>query len=123
CRFIDAMRARGCRIALDDFGSGLSSFAYLKRLPVDILKIDGAFIRDLARGEVDLALVRSMSQMGQALGKVTIAEWVESDAVLAQLREVGIGHVQGYAVHVPCPLDELMAAWESVPAGAYAEPA
>ena len=123
CRFIDAMRARGCRIARDDFGSGLSSFAYLKRLPVDILKIDGAFIRDLARGEVDLALVRSMSQMGQALGKVTIAEWVESDAVLAQLHEVGIGHVQGYAVHVPCPLDELMAAWESVPAAAYAEPA
>ncbi|HJS34806.1 MAG TPA: EAL domain-containing protein [Pseudoxanthomonas sp.] len=123
CRFIDAMRTRGCRIALDDFGSGLSSFAYLRRLPVDILKIDGAFIRDLARGEADLALVRSMSQMGQALGKITIAEWVESDAVMAQLREVGIGLVQGYAVHVPCPLQDLMAAWESVPVPARAEPA
>ena len=107
CRFIDGMRARGCCIALDDFGSGLSSFGYLKRLAVDILKIDGAFIRDLAKGESDLALVRSMSQMGQALGKVTIAEWVESEAVMAQLREVGIGYVQGYAVHVPCPLADL----------------
>ena len=119
CRFIEAMRVRGCRIALDDFGSGLSSFAYLKRLPVDILKIDGAFVRDLGRGGSDLALVRSMSQMGQALGKVTIAEWVESEAVMAQLREVGIGWVQGYAVHVPCPLDELVDAWDT----ACAEPA
>ena len=123
CRFIDAMRERGCRIALDDFGSGLSSFAYLKRLPVDILKIDGAFIRDLARGEADLALVRSMSQMGRALGKATVAEWVESEAVLAQLREVGIGHVQGYAVHVPCPLEELMAGNAEATAVAQAETA
>lgn len=122
CRFIDAMRERGCRIALDDFGSGLSSFAYLRRLPVDILKIDGAFIRDLARGESDLALVRSMSQMGRALGKATVAEWVESEAMLAQLREVGIGYVQGYAVHVPCPLDELMAG-DVAAAAAYAETA
>ncbi|KRA48775.1 hypothetical protein ASD72_19650 [Pseudoxanthomonas sp. Root630] len=115
CRFIDGMRARGCCIALDDFGSGLSSFGYLKRLAVDILKIDGAFIRDLAKGESDLALVRSMSQMGQALGKVTIAEWVESEAVMTQLREVGIGFVQGYAVHVPCPLADLATVDEAVP--------
>ena len=66
----------------------------------------------------DLALVRSMSQMGQALGKVTIAEWVESEAVMAQLREVGIGYVQGYAVHVPCPLADLALVDEAV-----AEPA
>ena len=121
CRFIDGMRARGCCIALDDFGSGLSSFGYLKRLAVDILKIDGAFIRDLAKGESDLALVRSMSQMGQALGKVTIAEWVECESVMAQLRDVGIGYVQGYAVHVPCPLAELAPVAES--AGAVVEPA
>ena len=111
CRFIEAVRARGCRIALDDFGSGLSSFGYLKRLAVDILKIDGAFIRDLSQGDADLALVRSMSQMGQALGKVTIAEWVECESVMAQLRDVGIGYVQGYAVHVPCPLADLTEAW------------
>lgn len=108
CRFIETMRARGCCIALDDFGSGLSSFGYLKRLAVDILKIDGAFIRDLSNGEADVALVRSMSQMGQALGKVTIAEWVESEAVMQRLAEVGIRHVQGYAVHVPCPLADLI---------------
>ena len=80
---------------------------------MDILKIDGAFIRDLSQGDADLALVRSMSQMGQALGKVTIAEWVECASVMAQLREVGIGYVQGYAVHVPCPLPELTDAWAS----------
>ncbi len=120
CRFIDAMRARGCRIALDDFGSGLSSFAYLKRLAVDILKIDGAFIRDLGSDGSDLALVRSMSQLGQALGKVTIAEWVESATVMAQLRELGVGYVQGCAVHVPCPLADLMDAWS---AASVAEPA
>jgi diguanylate cyclase (GGDEF)-like protein/PAS domain S-box-containing protein len=112
--FIDAMRARGCRIALDDFGSGLSSFGYLKSLPVDILKIDGVFIRDLGKDDVDLALVRSISQVGHALGKVTIAEWVETEAALAQLAEVGVDYAQGYAIHVPCPLHELMQAWPPV---------
>ncbi|KAF1719995.1 PAS domain S-box-containing protein/diguanylate cyclase (GGDEF) domain-containing protein [Pseudoxanthomonas wuyuanensis] len=112
--FIDAMRARGCRIALDDFGSGLSSFGYLKSLPVDVLKIDGAFIRDLGKDDVDLALVRSIGQVGRALGKTTIAEWVETEAAMTQLAEVGIDYAQGYAIHVPCPLLELMQAWPPV---------
>jgi len=111
CRFIDVLHAHGCRVALDDFGSGLSSFGYLKQLAVDILKIDGSFIRDLSDGESDVALVRSMSQMGRALGKETIAEWVESEAVMRQLADLGICHVQGYGVHVPCPLPDLVAAW------------
>jgi len=106
--FIDEMRERGCRIALDDFGSGLSSFGYLKSLPVDILKIDGAFVRDLGRDDVDVALVQSIVQIGRALGKTTIAEWVESEAALAHLREAGVDYVQGYLVHQPCPLSDLM---------------
>ncbi len=113
CLFIEAMRARGCCIALDDFGSGLSSFAYLKSLDVDILKIDGAFIRDLGKDNVDLALVRSMSQVGRALGKRTIAEWVENEAAMRKLDEVGIDYVQGYAIHAPVPLSALIRDWKA----------
>jgi len=113
CLFIEAMRARGCRIALDDFGSGLSSFAYLKSLDVDILKIDGAFIRDLGRDNVDLALVRSMAQVGRALGKRTIAEWVENEAAMVRLAEVGIDYAQGYAIHAPMPLAGLIREWKA----------
>ena len=108
CRFIAAMRARGCRIALDDFGSGMSSFGYLKRLDIDILKIDGVFVRDMASGESDLALVRSMAQVGQALGKETIAEWVDSDATARRLALLGVSRIQGFGVHVPCPLEQLI---------------
>lgn len=106
--FIDAMRGRGCLIALDDFGSGLSSFGYLKNLTVDILKIDGVFVRDMADDAVDFALVRAICEVGRALGKTTIAEWVANDRVLAKLREVDVDYVQGYAIHVPCPLAELI---------------
>ena len=108
-RFIDAVRQRGGRIALDDFGSGLSSFAYLKSLPVDVLKIDSVFIRDLQSGGADLAMVRSMGQIARALGKVTVAEGVESADATPQLARIGIDYVQGYAVHEPCPLDALIA--------------
>ena len=118
-KLLGRIKDQGARVAIDDFGAGHTSLRHLRAFPIDILKIDGAFVRDLGRGGSDLALVRSMSQMGQALGKVTIAEWVESEAVMAQLREVGIGCVQGYAVHVPCPLDELVDAWDT----ACAEPA
>jgi len=110
--FIDAMRSRGCLISLDDFGSGLSSFGYLKNLTIDILKIDGIFVRDLAHDEIDFALVRSICDIGRALGKKTIAEWVETNAIRARLKEVGVDYVQGYAIHKPCPLIELMRAAE-----------
>ncbi len=106
--FIEAMRRRGALIALDDFGSGLSSFAYLKDLCVDILKIDGMFVRDMVEDRVDDALVNSISGVGRALSKPTIAEWAESEAVLARLREVGVDYAQGYAIHRPCPLAELI---------------
>lgn len=112
-RFIDAVRARGCQVALDDFGSGLSSFAYLKSLPVDVLKIDSVFVRDVAAGSADLAMVRSMSQIARALGKATVAEGVESVDVPARLAQVGVDFIQGYAVHEPCPLEELISAPEA----------
>ncbi|HZV37287.1 MAG TPA: EAL domain-containing protein, partial [Pseudoxanthomonas sp.] len=107
-RFIDAVRERGCRVALDDFGSGLSSFAYLKDLPVDIVKIDSAFVRDIGKGGSDLAMVRSMAQVARALDKETIAEGIESAETPSRLARIGIDFVQGYAVHEPCPLEELI---------------
>lgn len=106
-RFIDAVRRRGCRVALDDFGSGLSSFAYLKDLPIDIVKIDSAFVRDIGKGGGELAMVRSMAQVARALGKETIAEGIESAETPPRLARIGIDFVQGYAVHEPCPLQEL----------------
>lgn len=106
--FIESMRCRGCCIALDDFGSGLSSFAYLKGLPVDVLKIDGQFVRDIGTDPLDFAVVRAVTDVARALGKRTIAEWVESEAVLQQLRALGVDAAQGYAMHRPCPFEQLV---------------
>ena len=106
--FIDDMHSRGCHIALDDFGSGLSSFAYLKNLSVDILKIDGVFIRDLANNDVDPILVQSMCSMARSLGKTTVAEWVEDRKLLAQLRMLGVDQVQGHGIHAPCALADMI---------------
>jgi diguanylate cyclase (GGDEF)-like protein len=106
-RFMSSLRKVGCRFALDDFGSGLSSFAYLKSLPVDFLKIDGSFIKDIVDNPVDLAIVRSINEIGQVMEKHTIAEYVESEAVAAKLREVGIDYYQGYFIGRPRSINEL----------------
>jgi len=105
---IKALRHLGCCFALDDFGSGLSSFAYLKNLPVDFLKIDGVFVKDVLDDPMDLAMVRSINEIGHVTGKKTIAEFVENDAILEKLREIGIDYAQGYGIGRPCPLNELL---------------
>lgn len=107
--FIDRMQARGCRIALDDFGSGLSSFGYLKNLPVDLIKIDGLFVRDIAEDGLNRAIVEAINQIGRALGKRTIAEFVENATVLAELQRIGVDAAQGYGVHRPCAFERLLA--------------
>ena len=99
--FIHELRRLGFRFALDDFGSGLSSFAYLKTLPVDYLKIDGAFVRDMVDDPVDYAMVSSMHQLGKAMGIRTIAEFVENDTVLGKLAEIGVDYAQGYGIGRP----------------------
>lgn len=100
-KFIAALKSMGCQFALDDFGSGFSSFAYLKHLPVDKLKIDGAFVQGMATSQIDQAMVQSMNQVAHALGKQTIAEYVENDATLALLRSYGVDYAQGNYIGKP----------------------
>lgn len=103
-RFIAVLRGMGCLFALDDFGRGVSSFAYLKNLDVDYLKIDGMFVRDLAADKVGFAMVESINNISHIMGVQTIAEFVETNEVLEKLVEMGVDHVQGYHLGHPQPL-------------------
>ncbi len=106
-RLIAALKALGCPFALDDFGSGMSSFAYLKNLPVDWIKIDGVFVRDMIADPVDFSMVEAINRIGHVMGIQTVAEFVESELVMAKLRELGVDYAQGYGIHRPEPLPEL----------------
>lgn len=105
--FIRELQGLGCRFSLDDFGSGLASYGHLKHLPVDYIKIDGSFIRSVADDVADLALVRSINEMGHLMGKRTIAEYVENDQIRALMAEIGVDYVQGYGIEKPRPLESL----------------
>lgn len=111
--FMTAAKAEGCRFALDDFGSGVSSFGYLKFLEFDFLKIDGIFIRDIANDPIDRAMVHSINSIGQVMGLKTIAEYVESEEIRQILRSTGIDLGQGSCIHNPEPLIELLASLTS----------
>jgi diguanylate cyclase (GGDEF)-like protein/PAS domain S-box-containing protein len=105
--FIGELKALGCSFSLDDFGSGLSSFAYLKSLPVDTLKIDGGFVKDMPQDPIDTAMVRAINNIGHVMGLKTVAEFVENDVILGMLKEIGVNYAQGYGVAMPTPLDDL----------------
>jgi len=105
--FIKELKSKGFLFALDDFGSGLSSFAYLKNLPVDILKIDGIFVKTMDIDEFDQAMVKSISEIGQVMGKKTVAEFVENQEILQLLRKLKVDYAQGYHIAKPQPLDDL----------------
>jgi diguanylate cyclase (GGDEF)-like protein/PAS domain S-box-containing protein len=106
-KFIEKLKNLGCYFALDDFGSGMSSFAYLKSLPVDYLKIDGGFIKDIIENPTNLALTEAINQIGHVMGLQTIAEFVENDEILAKIKALGIDYAQGYATGKPRPLFEV----------------
>ncbi len=97
-----------CKFSLDDFGTGLSSFAYLKSMPVDFIKIDGQFVRDIINDPIDMAMVRSINEIGQIMGKKTVAEFVENEQILKQIKLIGIDYVQGYHISKPVPLSDLV---------------
>ena len=101
---ITKLREAGAVFALDDFGNGFSSFSYLKRLPVDYLKIDGSFVKDIENDEIDLAMVEAVNNIGHAMGMKTIAEYVHNESIRTNLREIGVDFAQGYAVSRPTPL-------------------
>lgn len=105
--FIRRVRRYGCRVSLDDFGSGWASYAHLKNLRTDVLKIDGSFVRDIATNSDDLAMVRSMHEVARSLGMRTVAEHVESEEVLDMLRGLGIDYAQGWAIHAACRIDAI----------------
>lgn len=105
--FIISLKKLGCRFSIDDFGSGLSSFDYLKKLPVDYLKIDGIFVKDIIDDPVDLALVKSINEIGHVMGKQTIAEFVENQQILDELVEIGVDFAQGYHLGKPKPLANI----------------
>ena len=107
-QFVSTLRRLGCRFALDDFGVGFSSFYYLKHLPVDHVKIDGSFIRNLARDADDQHFVRAMVAVAHGLGKQTVAEFVGDEATVQLLRRIGVDHVQGFYIGRPLPLDEAL---------------
>jgi diguanylate cyclase (GGDEF)-like protein/PAS domain S-box-containing protein len=100
-RFIQALKELGCKFALDDFGTGLSSFGYLKHFPVDFLKIDGSFVREILRDPIDREMVRSINEIGHLTGKQTIAEFAENAEIIQMLTSLGIDYAQGYGIAQP----------------------
>ena len=108
--FVEQVRALGARVALDDFGAGASSFGYLKNLKVDLLKIDGSFIRDVIDDPLDDAAVRCFVDVARVVGVKTVAEFVDRPEVLARVREIGIDYAQGFLLHRPEPIENLFGA-------------
>ncbi|MGB5354038.1 MAG: EAL domain-containing protein, partial [Woeseia sp.] len=106
---LNRFRKLGCRLALDDFGTGQCSFAYLKDLPVQYVKIDGSFIRDVLENPLSEAIVESVCKIAKVINARTVAEYVENDLILQRMKQAGIDFAQGYRVGRPEPLTKILA--------------
>jgi EAL domain-containing protein (putative c-di-GMP-specific phosphodiesterase class I) len=106
--FIARLKQLGFRFALDDFGSGMSSFAYLRELNVDFLKIEGTFVKQITQNRIDYAMVSSINQIGQLMGIQTIAEYVENDNIFQMLQSLNVDYGQGYGIDKPKPLPKVI---------------
>lgn len=106
--FMRTLKRLGCEFALDDFGSGLSSFGYLKHMPVEYLKIDGGFVKDMMQDRIDESMVEAINHIGHIMGLETIAEFVESPEILARLTEIGVDFAQGFGIQRPLPIADLL---------------
>jgi len=107
-KLIKKLKASGFKFALDDFGSGLSSFQYLKNLPVDYLKIDGSFVSDIVNNNIDHAMVAAINEVGHIMGIKTIAEYVENEQIIKKLRDIKVDYGQGYGIEQPKPIKEIL---------------
>ncbi|QSX33074.1 EAL domain-containing protein [Shewanella avicenniae] len=107
CQLLDMLQVLGCKLAMDDFGVGFSSFSYLKKLALDYVKIDGQFVVNLCDDPADRAIVSAVCQLAKDLQFQTVAEFVESEQIYQQLAEIGVDYAQGYAIHKPMPLDDI----------------
>jgi EAL domain-containing protein (putative c-di-GMP-specific phosphodiesterase class I) len=108
-KLILELQKLGTRFMLDDFGSGMSSFSYLKHLPVNFLKMDGAYVKDITSSKVDLAMAKAIQSVAQSMGIQTIAEYVEDEATLDCLKEMGVAYAQGFYLNRPLPLSDALA--------------
>ncbi len=106
--FIEKMQVIGVQFSLDDFGTGVSSYSYLRSLPVDYVKIDGIFVTDIKTSASDYAVVKSINEVAHSMGKKTIAEFVEDNEVLDILKEIGVDFAQGFGVGLKIPITELL---------------
>ena len=106
--FMEKMKIIGVSFSLDDFGTGLSSYSYLRTLPVDYLKIDGIFVKDIKENPSDYAVVKSINEIGHFIGKKTIAEYVEDDEIVEILREIGVDYAQGWGIGKKLPITTLI---------------
>src|SRR5690606_4815761 len=107
-RMMHELKNLGCRFSLDDFGTGMSSFAYLKHLPVDFVKIDGSFVKDMDTDPIDREMVSSINNMAHVMGMRTVAEFVESQAIIRWLSSIGVDFGQGYGIGRPAPVEDLL---------------
>jgi EAL domain-containing protein (putative c-di-GMP-specific phosphodiesterase class I) len=106
--FIDTLRQKGCKFSLDDFGAGLSSFAYLKNFHVDTLKIDGSFIRDITENRISESMVAAITQVAKVMGLETVAEYVENKKTKALVTKLGVDFAQGHAIGKPAALEQVL---------------